>query len=284
MGRQAVSASYSLESFGKPYFAAVQSDLSFMDSPNAPQMNTNPAGGLLPIGWYIDVAVKSLPVQNASADEVHVLASYHETGPTGVDIMYIGITPSGRLVGYNRALGVAVSTGKGFIVADGAFNRFGYQTAVGGPGSLCRWSVDSNGVISSPSIIAYDGGDHGSVDMSPAAGMIGEVMLFNGRSGLTRCDCEIRFARLQSNFQYDEWLFAEGTGFALADTTTDLTASVHKYNGALALTQVIPFLYGKTLAWGPIPDLDLSASCQWRLRTEWTKATPVSTAWTKQAA
>jgi hypothetical protein len=233
-----VSESLSVRSLGSPYFAAVQSDLAYMDA----------LGGGAEFTLELEFALYALPTQSASADELHPLLSYHGAESAGAEILTVGVTPSGRIkviVPGGGAYSVA-----GLLAPDGKFRTLILTYTTAGTVSV---TLDA-AVVSLTTT--------GSPTGSPATG-INRFMLFNGRAGLTRCDCAIRRALWGDENGSLEWRIAEGFGYALAEAHAHPDFLLQNFG---LVMQVFTAFYASP--WGA-QEGDVTAAFRWQVETEY---------------
>ena len=105
-----MSGQYSIKSAGAPYFAGLSrgyftTDLVTYGLPS----------------FLVEFRLHDLPVQYASADELHPLVSFNEYGPSGVELLTLGVTPNGKLSAINLN-GTTAETPVGRLIADGAWH------------------------------------------------------------------------------------------------------------------------------------------------------------------
>lgn len=274
-----MSANYALRSDGRPYFAVVQDDLAFMD-PNTPTCPQENPAFFLRVAFRID----ALPVQLASADEIHPLIAYTEH-TLGRDLAVIGVTPSGRLVA--KAMdGPAVQTAAGFIQAGplwhDAFADFSETLPIDRLFYLSRENPigDTDFQPSGTNLVASSTTPRDPI--VPAAGNLGRFILFNGVKAEARIAGAISLAEFTApGFAGARWSINERFGstlrvnpdYALPDVPQNYNLTAQYFN---------PLFYAP--AWGAFPDGDASDAYEWELHTAWAKRDLPETVWAKAAS
>lgn len=260
-----MSNGWSVKSKGAPYLAFVQAAAGMTAAAHAP-------GERGPFRLALEVAFDALPSQNASADEVHRLFSYQDGGIalSPPDLMSLGVTPSGRLVGLTPNSGVTQSA-TGVIVADGITRELALDFNVAGFATLSLNGVELVLLNAVPAVYPLPTG-------------VGQMMLFNGGDGLARYVARIRRASWTEQFRTITWPINEGQDQALKATTTADTSD----------PSVVPFTQDFTLRagfstgtepWGPWDEIDDPAVLYaWVVSTAYTRLAPPSTRYERSQA
>jgi len=257
-----MSNGYALRSTGRPYFAMVQQTLAYMNAPSLPAFGA--------LEWVVEFRLDSVPIQLASADECHAIASFHEYASAGARrLLDVGISPSGR-VQAAHPLGVGVQTAPGRVQADGAWHRLivSYDAGAGD----WRFNLDSDAQLS-----PNDGGAGGF--LLPAAGFVGEVTLFNGLDGLSRAGVTIRLATLgfTPGPNAVTWATSEGLGAVVRSTRTGLAQQ--DFTLTAQLRDPIT-----THPWGPVDLSQLDGAYAWQIATAYTESGAPATVYAETQA
>jgi len=263
-----MSEVYGVRSYGDPYFAAVQADLTLMDRGNAPR-SISPGGE---VGIQLDLTVEKLPIKLATDDEAHILFSYHEVGAGAIERVWFGLTPSGRLIGgWKGIIGNAfsMSTGAGLVLPDARIHRANFVTVEDGTGEI-RWDGAQAALVPSDVSRTWD-------EIGPADGYLGRFSLFSGMAGTTRCACTIRNAQIAFDEGVVRWPIEERFGVDLDGVSDvfpdqDFELVIQRYNPT-----PLP------LVWGSIPELPVSTAYRWYRKTLWTRQTRTKTIWSRAA-
>lgn len=256
-------------SLGFPYFAFVADNIG--------DVNTLPSGGLAAV--YAEFRVDSLPVQSASADEIHPFFAFDHGIQTQPPIFEIGVTPSGRFgaraksyVNPTNLSGQYLSPRTGLFSGSAVWNTAQITYNALGPGA---WDVTINGVR-----------DLTQTDLNPSAllpnvGYGSRLLMFNGRDGLARTGISIRnllatFVGVSSD-NY-EWKFSEGEGRLLTPTITITTPP-----DALAPAVMDARFYEPLIThpWGAVPSGAPSGAYRWGLATDYTRLPKPVTTYTR---
>jgi hypothetical protein len=286
------ASSRGLRLCGDPYLAAIVASDPF------------------PVGWsntkqsaQLVLAFHAMPQQLSDPDEVHWLFSQQNaqlSDPLGSavvprEIMSLGVTPNGRVVG-THALRGTITSPAGVIRADG----LQHQIRIVYPGDGSRVLI-----LDGLSVVRDAGTGLEPNDITPFFGM--RFMLFNGLDGLTRCACTVYEAMytfggtpgLQSASPAMRWAMSEGMGAVLhfeqydpaspelgwvagqhpnnpiGDPSADYNATLQWYDPA-ALG--FPRLYGN------VPTSDPATCYKWTRRTPYTPRVPAATTFTPVGA
>lgn len=201
---------------GQPYLAAICA------------IDPSPIGGAnVQYSVQLVLAIHEMPAQLASPDEVHWLFSQQDAGlldPFGNaavprEVMSLGITPNGRIVG-NHVLRGNITSPIGVIRADGLSHQI--RMVYVGDGSRLI-------VLDGRTVVQDDGS---GIDPSILDVFFNlRFMLFNGLNGLTRCACTIYEAMytigstsgLQSALYAMRWAMGEKSGAILTPEEYDST-------------------------------------------------------------
>lgn len=244
---------YAIRSLGKPYFAMRQNDSSGM----------NYWGGGEEVILTITFALHAMPTQNQSPDEEHVLvALVNRAVVGGADYLHIGVTPNGSVFGQCHP-NARAATAAGCVAADNKFYTATLTTERGG----VTW-IECNGQTS-----GFLGQNIG-YDLSPSRFF--EWMLFNGASGLTRCDCTISSVQYQDGNGIVTWNFHEGSGYFTQGGPTpqpggELGDSYVIQNFTQTATFYDPLINGQSWPWGSPPhnDSGIASAFRWTLNGAW---------------
>lgn len=183
---------YAVRSYGQPYFGAAQAVVQSNEMPGT--------GG----EWSAKLVFRldGVPVKLSTVDEIHPLFAYSEFNPAGKELMYIGVTPSLRLVaGINPDTGPADGT---LASAPGLLSvgtRYEASLLFSGGGGF-QLSLGTNAVASGTKAFSVFG---------PAT--LCQMLLFNGRLARTRVACAIYEALLGNENESYEWLPERGGNF-----------------------------------------------------------------------
>lgn len=246
----------------KPYFAMVQSDLTSMDPDNAPGTDS-----LVTIS--VELAVESLPVKATSDNEHHIIACYLDTANQANPLVYIGLTPIGKIAGgYYDNSGLTMVT---FETERQALTSSLQQTTIG----LVATS-GTTGLYLNGQPLALSTTPDPFYTVTPTS--YGMFMLFNGPTGLTRAGLMVDSVsflfggavgrqgsitwRLDEN-RGEEAFGDPGTGF----DGCDFTVKAQNWIGSAP--------------WGNYPINSLADLYGWRLATDWTERALPSTNWTR---
>jgi hypothetical protein len=212
---------------------------------------------------YVTFSISKLPDAQSSVDEPHWLFSLHETTAGGVELLSVGVTPSGRFACSTRENGLTLSAA-GVVPADGLFHQIHLKTwATLGERRLYLDGVCILDVIGPLAEI----GGYG------AGGSL-RFTLFNGRDGASVLSCSIANAVFSSRARHWdgsihdytlEWPINEGSGgiltgtgiLMLVGTTMELEATW--FNGGIlsscpefpALPLASAYTWGRSSAWTP---------------------------------
>lgn len=272
-----MSVYFSVKSRGYPYFAAAQNNLAFMDAAHAPKVDFNIGeSGVI----ALEFAVHSLPVPLVSEDETHQLFSYHEYGPGGANIVYVGVSPNGRLIAFNKGSAAELRTAPGYIVADGVFRKHMYSFQ-NNADYISGWDWQ-DGVAGSNVVQAGPGLPFSSYAstafVGPSGTKLGRIMLFNSKEAITKCACSMRYAVMlmgavpgQSGIMYD---FSEGHGTSLEGAQVEVIGPDFALDPTLTIQYYDPQVY--PLLYGGIPTDSVNGAFQWDRRTRYTRRMPAA--------
>jgi hypothetical protein len=249
---------------GQPYFAMVAEGVG--------DLSTLPQFGLAAVA--LEFRVDALPVQSASADELHPMFAFDHDLQTQAPLLEVGVTPSGRF----KALAKSGST---------------WQTAPSRVSDTSVWhtlEVRYDGASGQWTAVLDGTTDTGTIDgapqyLVPKAGYNTRLMLFNGRDGLARTGVSIRSAFL--------------TFVGASDTTTLLYTVDRSQDGSLTPTfggtgpaaiaspcVLSAQWYDPIFShpWGVAPTNSTDGAYRYGLTTDWARLPRRSTAWTRVAA
>ena len=261
-----------VKALGSPYFAFVSGSLQS----NAQNL---PEDGLASL--TVQAAFHGLPKQLASADESHPIVAFGDYGKPAPasNVMSIGISPSGRIIG-TTMFGDVVMTPGGTISGIGGWHNiqlvydYGFQSLV--------LTVDSLA----------------PVELLPTAGLTpalpthsGLVMLFNGTSAISHMRASIRDASLTFfstllggaatvHYALDDQI----TPTLEASLTGDAWAALGYDEGDFLLSPVWfnPTFYAPP--WGVIPQTNPNTGFVWDVLTPYTKRVMPTTEYRKVVA
>lgn len=261
-----------LRACGLPYFAAVQTNLD----------NSIGIGGG-ETRMMLVVALHAMPVQLASPDEPHWLASWHEAILGGRELFSLGVTPSGRICAKTVDSPVILSP-TAVITADSIPHTISMQMFAG-----TGFELGFDGVV----VVGYGSsaislqGPFSPLRVPPGTYPPVRFMLFNGLEGRTRCECTIFWCEMVPESQSVRWPVEEGRGLNIHDEelvsglwanrqppsalsdygTVDWRLVVQYYN---------PLTLGFPLVWGPLPSSDIRDCAHWFLNTQFSPQNPAS--------
>ena len=249
-----------VSTLGQPYFAFTAEDVGDRD--------TLPTFGLIDVA--LEFRVESLPVQNASPDELHPIFAFDHDLPTQPGILEIGVTPSGRFK-------AAAFTGSFWQTAPSTIaNTDTWNTLeVGYDGGSGQWFITLNGVA-----------DNSTIDPSPAfllpqPGYGSRLMLFNGRSGISRSHVSVRQVTLS-------FLGGSGSTFVSYTPTTRQDGTLQGVVSGLPMPancDMAAEWYNPLLSppWGAVPSGYPDGAFAFGLETDWTRLPQITTTWTRVA-
>lgn len=259
-----MSRSRFLRSKGRPYFAAFQDTILGMGRA------VMPAGGVVEVG--LTFRLREMPVQLASIDELHPLVSVADFGrDPAVNLMALGVTPSGKLVAVNAAgdriesAVAAVAPSRAWHTAS-AFYDYGATTWI----SL---QLDSRplasavvGAQATPILPTY----------------YARCLLFNGAGAETQCACDIATASIGFgaglDFRTLTW-DCETTSDSVA-CDSDLWPTGAEFDGTLSLGW-----YDPSPAAGPygsVPRTDWNEAFAHGIETQFTRQGRAKTAFRRR--
>ncbi len=242
----AKTGQHNLRALGKPHFAFTHTE----------------GAAVLPIGELGiggTFMLHRLPTALASAEEVHWLFSLHETAPDGLEIVAVGVTPSGRFAFSSRDVGTTFSAG-GAVPVDGLFHYIRLNSY----GGCLQVFLDGVGILNSILTVIRS--------QYPTTGAGVRFCLFNGRDGASVLDCSVANFEVSAEEGAIVWPITEGHGdtisdYGLGDWNLDLEATW--FNG-------VPIG-----ACPEFPSLPLTSAYTWGRATAWTPRPPYSPTYTK---
>lgn len=261
-------AQVGMVSCGSPYFAAIQ---------NNTFNSVGQGGGEFRLSMI--VALRGLPVQLASPDEVHILFSVHEAVPGGSERVAIGVTPNGRVVGRTGTRADLLSP-PASLLADGLPHRIWLQ---------CFAAGASRQVGLDGAVLAQDAIPGGVDGLFSPTGLPIRYMAFNGVDGRTRCNCVISHVELVPVNAPIAWLFNEAQGVLVKDYEmygdpaewTDratLPAGASDWNDGndfdLTAQWYDPTTMGRPLLWGAVPTSPIQTCLSWSKATQYVPGGP----------
>lgn len=261
-------AQVGMVSCGSPYFSAIQ---------NNTFNSVGQGGGEFRLSMI--VALRGLPVQLASPDEVHILFSVHEAAPGGSERVAIGVTPNGRIVGRTGTRADLLSS-PASILADGLPHRIWLQ---------CFAAGASRQVGLDGAVLAQDAIPGGVDGLFSPTGLPIRYMAFNGVDGRTRCNCVISHVELVPVNAPIAWLFNEAQGLLVKDYEqygdpaewTDratLPAGASDWNDGndfdLTAQWYDPTTMGRPLLWGAVPASPIQTCLSWSKATHYVPGGP----------
>lgn len=281
-----MSTSYAFRVDGTPYLAAMIRPFSGIPNADAPVFDTSSALGVL----LLDVALFALPNQRSggSGTEEHPLFSYHEFWPGIPSVLaHVGVTPLGALTGRTTMSATPFQSAPGLMVANGQFRKiaflFGYNDVsfrewsfVGGSGTSWQYGA---------TLAASTSYGSSAIQIGPATGRDGIVMLFNGMLGQTSCACAIRHAILSATNSVLYWPIDDARGTTLRDSPATYNTVPYTYEGDLTYMQYDPRASAiNSLPWGPPPPDDSVLHGQWMLHTDYTRRAFAKTVYARRYA
>lgn len=253
-----MSARWSIRSDGSPYLVFGQLDFSGMDLVGGFQS----AEGMTRM--EVEFALHSMPIRFASNEEAHPVWVFRDA-ITLLPLLGVYVTPSGRVVALGPD-GTGPVTPISYLRPDGVFHVA---------------TAKHNGLTGVTSLVIDGITITAAATAVYAAPQLGQLMLMNGPSGLTRCQMSVRYARAYGptdigGIPVAQWNISEGEGRFL----TSITQFDGNWDFAnLELTGHHFTPSGGGNPWGPVPPGDPGDSFDWRLKTPWTRVARTPTLW-----
>lgn len=243
-----------LRGLGLPHFAFAMPD----------SVGTFYGGG--EFGAYVTFALLSRPPARTTLDDIHWLLSLHEVFGAQRELLSIGLTPSGRLVGTSRDSG-PIMTPINTVPIDGVFREAHLELMPGDPrrrlflDGQCLLDVTGGSPMDEP---------------QPAPGVPVRVSLFNGRDGLSALDVAVAHIMMTFEDYTIEWAVDEGHGGTLHFTDNDQPPRLYG-KGQLVAT----WWNGQPILASPEDqNANVKSAYAWKYITPYTTRRPAKVAYT----